>query len=644
MKNRKKKDLKIPDVLLWIYAVITIIVIPVAYYKPAVDVTLLPKFIVLLFFLSLFLIIFLLNDKYKLPYLSLFKRLPLLFWSGFLIVSIISLTAAINPTEGIFDIMKISTLLLFVVITSSVLIKNGNIKPFIVSAILCSIFLSLIGLHQYFSHAFRQPDMSTLYQIKGLMSHKNVLSCILYLLIPLLTYSALTAPIQQRVVSNISLFLNVSLLILIQTRSIWLAITAFIIITICSFFIFKKNLKQLQTKNFRNKVITTASVLVLSFSTAYIISNYSISNHVRVDDSKITERVERVDKRLSSIFDTSSPTRVKRLDIWERTIEMYGDHPVVGVGAGNWKILVPNYYHPDPDESYYHNWRRPHNDFLWVLAEKGWVGLLLYLGFFVSLYIISIQIILRNIAAKFKLLVILSVAGISGYLIDASFSFPYERVDLQVALMFHVSIIVWIRYHMVAKSIVERKSQRRVLLIISTVVLMLFINVSYKMIKSEVNTKRAYHAIVNQQWPIAIAAIDHGYSDLAKIDPTNIPVYWYRGLANLNMERYLKAKEDFKKALIHNPYSVSVLSDMAVTYYYLGDFKRAAELFEESLRIFPMNRTALSGLGMTYVELGRYLEAIECYYRCITDDPSPELDALMERAYAKYVAESDTIN
>jgi len=57
------------------------------------------------------------------------------------------------------------------------------------------------------------------------------------------------------------------------------------------------------------------------------------------------------------------------------TIEMVKDNPVIGVGAGNWMINYPVYY-AQYQGLEFKNWRRPHNDYIWILAEKGFLGLI----------------------------------------------------------------------------------------------------------------------------------------------------------------------------------------------------------------------------------------------------------------------------
>jgi len=57
---------QIPDLLLWVFALSAIVIIPVAYNTNAIDVTLMPRFVVITVLLLLFFIFFLVQPRYNL--------------------------------------------------------------------------------------------------------------------------------------------------------------------------------------------------------------------------------------------------------------------------------------------------------------------------------------------------------------------------------------------------------------------------------------------------------------------------------------------------------------------------------------------------------------------------------------------------
>ncbi|HVE87844.1 MAG TPA: O-antigen ligase family protein [Myxococcales bacterium] len=65
-----------------------------------------------------------------------------------------------------------------------------------------------------------------------------------------------------------------------------------------------------------------------------------------------------------------------RVHAWTVASRINADRPLLGTGAGTFRLAWPRYAPPEARRAY-----EAHNVFLQVLAELGWVGLLLFLGF-----------------------------------------------------------------------------------------------------------------------------------------------------------------------------------------------------------------------------------------------------------------------
>jgi O-antigen ligase len=632
----------LPKGLVWLYAITSVIFIPAFYYKPAVDVTWLPKYMVLAILLLLFVMIFILLRRIKLPDMTIFRQWPVRMWSGFVVVSLLSIFVAIHVPEAFFDGIKSLVLLLFLVVTTWILISTRRFNPFAVSAILVAIMFAVIGYYQYFTHVFRQADLDMLYKINGLMSHKNIFAGAIYMLIPLLSYSILTATKGQRVFASVALMMVTGVLVLLQTRSIWLATMVFFFISLLGGMLFRRKIFPAGIMHLRIHLIFILVAVVIGAAGASLVHQHSLSHPKKgvviaamEQTTPEHQTIQPLKQRAASIFDTTSPNRVKRVDIWQRTFQMAKDYPLLGVGGGNWKVMVPNYYQPDPDESYYHNWRRPHNDFLWVFAEKGVPGLLLYLGFFITLLITSIRVLRSDIAQQHKLLVLVMIAGLGGYLVDSCFSFPYERIDLQIFMMLFVAAILWTS-HMAfppAKPVADK--YRKLFLWFAALVLVISIWAGEKMVKAEVHINYAHYAQVTGDWETAIVAVDRGNNSLAMLDPANNPMLWYRGNANLRLNRLEEAQGDLERALTQTPWSVPVLQDLAMVHFSKKEYRKAIEILEEAIRIYPLNREGLKLMGSSYYALEQYDDALRCFYLCLTDQPNPDLDAMIKATHEK---------
>ena len=67
---------------------------------------------------------------------------------------------------------------------------------------------------------------------------------------------------------------------------------------------------------------------------------------------------------------------------WGNSLMMIKEHPVLGVGLGNWRLNYPLYYKSfarDPGLDYNRHVRKAHNDYLQLASECGIPALLLFL-------------------------------------------------------------------------------------------------------------------------------------------------------------------------------------------------------------------------------------------------------------------------
>jgi O-antigen ligase len=85
-----------------------------------------------------------------------------------------------------------------------------------------------------------------------------------------------------------------------------------------------------------------------------------------------------LEHRALSIFDTHNESNAIRFELWKLALRMFKDHPLTGVGVGNFRTMFLT-YHPGLIGG--DTWGSAHNCYLHQLAERGLLGLaaLLYL-------------------------------------------------------------------------------------------------------------------------------------------------------------------------------------------------------------------------------------------------------------------------
>lgn len=98
--------------------------------------------------------------------------------------------------------------------------------------------------------------------------------------------------------------------------------------------------------------------------------------------------------RFESITNTTTDgSNLGRFDVWTSSINMFKDHPVTGVGIGQWRtIYEASYRLPTENQHLYH----AHNNFIQLLGEVGLLGLLGVLVFYGSIIIDNFVVWFKN--------------------------------------------------------------------------------------------------------------------------------------------------------------------------------------------------------------------------------------------------------
>ena len=98
--------------------------------------------------------------------------------------------------------------------------------------------------------------------------------------------------------------------------------------------------------------------------------------------------------RFESITNTTTDgSNLGRFDVWTSSINMFKDHPVTGVGIGQWRtIYEASYRLPTENQHLYH----AHNNFIQLLGEVGLLGLLGVLIFYGSIIIDKFVVWFKN--------------------------------------------------------------------------------------------------------------------------------------------------------------------------------------------------------------------------------------------------------
>lgn len=114
-----------------------------------------------------------------------------------------------------------------------------------------------------------------------------------------------------------------------------------------------------------------------------------------------------------------------RLAVWRAAAYLFRDHPVAGVGLGNFKIEHAPYLAKYGGNQFFTRAKqslRAHNDWLQLASELGAVGILLAAWLFATFFVMAWRRINRNHEPWLTAALAIAIVGI---LVNAFFSFPF---------------------------------------------------------------------------------------------------------------------------------------------------------------------------------------------------------------------------
>ena len=345
----------------------------------------------------------------------------------FLIISLLSFFNAINLNEALLNFVRIftvfaSTYILFVIFRSN--------RKYLFHAAMALNFLLLFDCLTVFYHmySFIAGQVTTVYDIKSVYSHKNILASALFVKLPASIWLMFYSTGWKK---QLGYFVGLSAIlatIMLSTRAFYLGLVLLLIALISfatiRFFVARKRSQMLL-------IVRWAGLFLLALLVFVVAQRFLFPK-----TDKILGNIEIV-SRLSTIRADESSTHA-RLSSWKRSVKLISEYPVLGVGIGNWKIQVLKYENPEKGNYLYQY--KNHNDFLEVTAETGIPGGLAYLSIFILILFGFVKASLKagpdDDSLKF---LFFSAFGILAYSVDAFFNFPADRPEIQALFAIYVA-------------------------------------------------------------------------------------------------------------------------------------------------------------------------------------------------------------
>ena len=421
--------------------------------------------------------------------------------------------------------------------------------------IICTV-MAVYGILQYFGLDIFHPGGYQSYEsnVAGAFGSANSMGCFLALLLPFVIYSFLTnKKTGLKIILALFIAIVIFTLILTLSRGAWVALIGGLL-----FLVYPSIRPFIRQKIRRKSVIIGLVILFILIIGAIIVALFFLN----------------ADSALGRIF------------IWKVSGLMIADHPVIGVGYGNYGYQYLNYqqmFFDNPANVIYYdkacNIKLAHSEFIHVMAETGIIGLILLCSLIVLFFkkandVLKVQrdkeetLLLRVMVASFIIIVIHS-------LVDS----VLHTLPISVMFYFLISLISSISRHspppgglFINREIKPGKTIHR-LLIVCGLTLLLF-NV-YRVIWKGI-----------------------GY------------VCWKNGQVAVQNQKWNEGILEYEEAIHYLPKNGELQFHLGAAYAYTGQFEKGLKIIQQSQTTFNDKNIYLV-LGQVYLQTDEYQKAEE---------------------------------
>jgi tetratricopeptide (TPR) repeat protein len=302
-----------------------------------------------------------------------------------------------------------------------------------------------------------------------------------------------------------------------------------------------------------------------------------------------------------------------RIIFWRKSLCMIKAHPLIGAGAGNWRIVVPSCKKPvNPDHTLKnYTYSQPHNEWISLFSELGIVGLILAL----LIYFIPPGISLRRMwfdSSKPPVSVVFYTSFILGFYLFSCFDFPLKRIEHNV-LLFSLFAFLLNKSSLKPEEAVKENAKTTNVLIILLLLFTLFIG--FARISGEFFTLKMFRN-ERQDDEKVIGYCRKAENPFYRITPNTLPVAWFEGVAYYRQGNVESAIPCFERALKSTPFEVRVLNDYGISLFNFKHTDEAKSVLLHAIDIDPFFDDAKFNLGAVYYLTGQPDSARYFIIRC----------------------------
>lgn len=338
------------------------------------------------------------------------------------------------------------------------------------------------------------------------------------------------------------------------------------------------------------------------------------SGMVKQGPQSLDEKKTTIDTALKSIVQQGGDRG--RLTSWKNTLPMIADHPLFGVGLGNWAIALPPYDKGD-QITFGAAPENPHSDPLGILAELGLIGFACYLLF--SFFVLRQAWRLMQMPdVQIRWIATACFSGFLALWIHSCFDFPRERVVPVMFFWFLPGLIAALSRTGARVS----PSATKAILPLLCLVTLIQIPFTCRIIQFDAHMYRARQAEHRGDWAHVAAETAHARK-AGRFHPESL---YLSGYALNTLGHFEQARALYAAALPHRPNDIQIHNGLAIAAQNLGRRDEAETHYLRALHLIPSASDIRYNLAGLYLQTGRPLEAAEAYAHVLeTESASPEI-------------------
>ena len=574
-----------------------LLIISFLYTETVLDAPVAIRYIFLSAFILVFVVYFFAVKKTTIAAHPLLIKLVFISGGLFALWMLLGLTGAINYHEGYYEISRhLLHLALLLIIMTTVMHEPAKLISVCNVLTIVALLHGIVGILQFYEVAF--SGLPGNYKPYGFMANRNLFGSAQALLLPFAIYSFYAGKRSWKITAAITLTVIIISLLLSQTRSAWLSGIAILLTAALLVIVFVPALRK------KWSLFTLALILI----TAAIVSLLLLTD-------KESGFAKTVSERAASLVVTSSPgsaaefTVSERLKMWKKTMSMISDHPLTGIGAGNWKLVIPSYgldstgfaagfFAPD----------RVHNSYLQIASESGIPGIIFYSAMWLAIALTGFKLIRKTNNENKKIITILMLAGLVAVAVDSLFSFAIERIEHSVYMFLMGGIILGLY---LAETPATSKPPKNAIVVSLLIVAAVNLFLGKKKFDFEKYLKQAIFFNEQRRFSETITAVNQGRNTFFTVDITGNPIELYSAVAYKELKNYDASIKDFAIAKSYSPYNCRTYNNRATLYWDLKQMQNSIDDYKTALLYAPEFETVLKNLAITYYHAGQYKESIE---------------------------------